>query len=155
MARNYRKYKDEDIINFSKEVFSIAGLLKKLNLMTVGGNYKNIKKNLQRLKVDTSHWTGQGWNKNQQLKDWNCYARSINFKNHLIKIREHRCEKCSLTEWMDEKIALEIHHKDGDSANNVLENLQLLCPNCHSTTSNWRGRGARRIGGEIGETHES
>lgn len=35
---------------------------------------------------------------------------------------------------------MEVHHKDGDHLNNQLENLELLCPNCHALTENWRGR---------------
>ena len=76
MPRQYRNYTDENIIEYSKEVKSISGLLKKLNLRPTGGNYSNMKKNLQRLDIDTSHWTGQGWNKGQQLKDWSQYTKA-------------------------------------------------------------------------------
>jgi 5-methylcytosine-specific restriction endonuclease McrA len=57
---------------------------------------------------------------------------------HLIKFRGHKCESCGNTEWFNQPIKLEIHHIDGDRTNNNLENLQLLCPNCHSITPNWR-----------------
>ena len=56
--RKYKNYTNEDIINYSKEVKSIAGLLKKLGLRTVGGNYYTIKKKLKELEVNTEHWTG-------------------------------------------------------------------------------------------------
>ena len=136
--RKYREYTDEDIIKYAKEVKSIASLLNKLNLKPCGGNYANIKNNLQRLKVDTSHWTGQGWNKDQQLKEWGNYTKISQLKMHLIKFRGHKCESCGNTEWFNQPIKLEIHHIDGDRTNNNLENLQLLCPNCHSITPNWR-----------------
>lgn len=136
--RKYREYTNEDIVKYAKEVKSIAGLLRKLNLKTVGGNYANIKKNLQQLKVDTSHWSGQGWNKGQQLKDWSLYTRISHLKSHLIELRGHKCENCGNSEWFDQPIKLEVHHIDGNRTNNNLENLQLLCPNCHSLTPNWR-----------------
>lgn len=136
--RKYKEYTDEDIIKYSKEVKSIAGLLKKLNLKVVGGNYANIKRNIQRLNIDTSHWTGQAWNKGEQLKDWSEYTRVSNLKKHLIKVRGHRCEKCNNAEWFGYPIKLEVHHIDGDKTNNDEDNLQLLCPNCHSITDNWR-----------------
>ena len=55
----------------------------------------------------------------------------------LLKLRPRQCECCKLTEWLNEPIKLEVHHIDGDNTNNVLENLQLLCPNCHSYTESW------------------
>ena len=51
-----------------------------------------------------------------------------------------QCENCGNTEWQGKLIPLEVHHMDGDRLNNVLENLQLLCPNCHAQTENYRNR---------------
>lgn len=136
--RKYREYTDEDIINNAKNVKSISALLSCLGLKPRGGNYYNIKKHLQRLNVDTSHWTGQGWSKDKQLKDWSQYTRASTSKRHLIKEKGHKCEICGNTEWLGSPITLEVHHIDGDRTNNSIENLQLLCPNCHSTTSSWK-----------------
>lgn len=58
-------------------------------------------------------------------------------KDRLIKLRGHKCEDCGLTEWKNQLIPLEAHHIDGDRCNNTLENLLLLCPNCHTLTSNY------------------
>ena len=55
----------------------------------------------------------------------------------LLKIRPNQCEICQNTEWLGQPIKLQVHHIDGDNTNNVLENLQLLCPNCHSYTDSW------------------
>ena len=142
--RDYRKYTDDDIINYSKEVLSIAGLLRKLNLRSVGGNYGTIKRSLKRLNIDTTHWTGSAWNKHQKLKDWSNYLRMSSIKPHLIKEKGHICERCNMSTWLDCPISLEIHHIDGDRTNNDYLNLQLLCPNCHSFTDNWRGRANRK-----------
>ena len=65
--------------------------------------------------------------------------KPANFTKALTELRGHKCEKCGLSEWLGEKIKLEVHHIDGDHFNNELTNLQLLCPNCHSMTPNWRG----------------
>jgi hypothetical protein len=54
------------------------------------------------------------------------------------------CEACGITNWRGEPLALELHHVNGDCLDNRLENLQLLCPNCHSQTDNWGGRNVRR-----------
>jgi len=138
--RKYREYTDKDVINFSKKVFSIAQLLKKINLTQSGGNYAHIKKTLQRLQIDTSHWKGQGWNKDWRLKDWSNYSKIESIKKHLLKKKNHKCEICELTKWQKYPITLEVHHIDGDRTNNNYENLQLLCCNCHAMTDNWRNK---------------
>lgn len=138
--RKYREYSDQDIINNAKNVKSIAGLLKSLNLVPVGGNYRSIKRKLQKLNIDTSHWTGQAWSRDQRTKDWSKYTTAVHLKKHLIIEKGHKCECCNLSHWQNQLISLEVHHIDGDASNNSQKNLQLLCPNCHSLTKNYRGR---------------
>jgi len=64
---------------------------------------------------------------------------------HSIKKRVYleqkgSCNNCGLTEWLGTPIVLELEHKDGNHQNNIRENLECLCPNCHSLTDTWRGR---------------
>ena len=153
--RTYRNYTDEQIIEYSKEVKSIAELLKRIGKKPAGGNYYSIKKLIQKLNINTDHWTGQGWNKDQQLKDWKDYTKAVHLKPHLIKHRGMKCEKCGLTEWQNSIIPLEAHHIDGDRTNNTLDNLQLLCCNCHALTNNWRKKNYPPIvtGKQIGRAH--
>lgn len=136
--RKYRDYTDEDVINLSAQVTSLSQLLKELDLKQAGGNFANMKRILQRLDVDTSHWTGKAWNKGQRLKDWSEYTRTAPMKKHLIVERGNVCESCGRSEWMGKEIKLELHHLDGDRTHNQPENLKLMCPNCHSMTDNWR-----------------
>jgi 5-methylcytosine-specific restriction endonuclease McrA len=58
-----------------------------------------------------------------------------------------QCEGCGLSDWLGQPISLELHHKNGDGHDNRLENLELLCPNCHSQTDTW---GARNKGRPMG-----
>ena len=136
----YRNYTDEDIVRLSVNVTSIAGLLKAVGLKPVGGNYVNMKRNLHRLRVNTDHWTGQGWSKGQQLKNYTEYTRVRALKKHLVTKRGHHCEECENEEWRGQPITLEVDHIDGDNTNNTDGNLKLLCPNCHSQTPTWRNR---------------
>jgi DNA-binding CsgD family transcriptional regulator len=67
-------------------------------------------------------------------------------KNRLINegLKENRCEICGIAEWLGKPLSIELHHVNGNGTDNRLENLQLLCGNCHSQTDNWGGRGIRQ-----------
>ena len=140
MTRPYRQYTDKDIVQYASEVYSLAGLLKKLGLRATGGNYVNMKKNLQRLKLQCSHWRGKAWNRGQRTKDWSQFIKNKSIKPHIIQLRGHKCEHCTNTHWLNKPIPLELHHINGDSTSNELDNLMLLCPNCHAFTDTYRGK---------------
>ena len=63
-------------------------------------------------------------------------------KNRLLEagIKQNKCESCELTEWRGAPIALELHHLNGRRKDHRLENLQMLCPNCHSQTPTFRAK---------------
>lgn len=67
------------------------------------------------------------------------YVR-LTLKHCLLVTHEYKCFKCGLIEWMGKKLSLELNHIDGDSSNNFPNNLELICPNCHSVTESWKGR---------------
>lgn len=55
------------------------------------------------------------------------------------------CSVCKVKNWNDLPLTLEMDHIDGDNTNDDLSNLRLLCPNCHSQTSTWRGRNIKKL----------
>lgn len=65
-------------------------------------------------------------------------------KDALIKLRGNKCEDCGLTEWKNQPIPLEAHHIDGNKCNNNLDNLLLLCPNCHTFTPNYGSKNRKQ-----------
>lgn len=132
------RYTNEQIIENAKNVKSMAGLLRSLGLKPVGGNFNTMRKKVAILNIDCSHWTRQDWNKGESLKEWSEYKRNSSIKKQLLKIRGRSCEDCGLSVWKNNSIPIELHHIDGNVTNNVESNLQLLCPNCHSFTPNFR-----------------
>ena len=63
-------------------------------------------------------------------------SRDLKYKLFKEGYKEYRCEICGLTKWLDEEIPLELHHQDGNHYNNNLDNLLILCPNCHALQEN-------------------
>lgn len=131
---------------------SIAQSLLKLGLSPKGGNYRVFKKFQTMYNVDISHFTGQGYLKGK-THNYNTTSlseilvngydyNSNKLRKRLIAegIKEHKCECCGLTEWMGDLIPLELDHVDGNHFNNTIENLKVLCPNCHAKTPTYRGK---------------
>jgi DNA-binding transcriptional ArsR family regulator len=75
------------------------------------------------------------------------YRGRHNIKLRLLDagLKASRCERCGLETWRGRPLSLALHHVNGDRLDNRLENLRLLCPNCHSQTDNFAGRNSRGI----------
>ena len=139
----WRTFSKEALEQIVKSSYSNREVARKLGYaQDGGGTMASLKKMYEEMNLDTSHFKGQGWNKENYNYDAFCYGgkkkRGKTTLIPLIKLRGQKCECCGLTEWMGQPINLEIHHIDGNHMNNDLTNLQLLCPNCHSYTSNFR-----------------
>jgi len=69
----------------------------------------------------------------------------FNLKVRLVRagLKQKLCEVCGIAAWNGRRITLALHHVNGDRLDNRIENLQLLCPNCHSQTDTFAGRNGR------------
>ena len=148
------KYTKQELIKAVQNSKSISGTLKKLGVAPYGGNYEVFKRYIKNHNIDISHFLGQGWNKGNspaEIKPIEAYLSnnipitSYKLKNKLLKlkIKSHGCEMCKKTTWLNKPIPLELHHINGNNKDNLLENLLLLCPNCHALTNNYRNRNAK------------
>lgn len=141
----WKQFTEEEFAQKVKESRSFYELAGKLGYVkSGGGTQETLKKVVQEKNLDTSHFTGMGWKKDTH--DYSSFTKNSVKKNGLstlkalIDLRGRQCECCGITEWLDQPINLQIHHIDGDHYNNELNNLQLLCPNCHSYTDNYCGK---------------
>jgi hypothetical protein len=151
MARN-RKYLDADIIEAVKSNVSCQGVMRSLGIKYLsGGMHSLIKNRIKSLGVSTAHFLGSRANQGPRHKGGNVRlnASQILVKNRNVKFgREHVyllqralnevgikmvCNSCGLDSvWNNKEIVLEINHKNGNFYDNRVENLEYLCPNCHS-----------------------
>ncbi len=143
---------------------SIRNILVILNLVPAGGNYEQVKNEIRRLNIDTSHFTGMGWRKNrtfsftpktslEEILTQNSHFQSFKLKQRLFRagLKKPACELCNWAECaQDGRIPVELDHINGDRYDNRIENLRILCPNCHSLQPTHRGKNQKRRGGEIG-----
>ena len=103
----------------------------------------SVKKLIDKYQLDISHFKGQGWSKDSvdmSIFQYNKSCKSDTMIRALTILRGWKCEKCGRTEWEGQQIPLCVHHIDGNHINNQIENLQVLCPNCHAQTDNYCGR---------------
>lgn len=148
----------EQLKKAAKKSRSIRQVLSGLNLKEAGGNYTQIKKYLQLYKIDTKHFKGKGWNKGlkgflrprislDEILTTNSDFQSYKLKKRLFaaKLKLPQCEECGWAEKSnDGRIPLELDHINGDSRDNRLNNLRILCPNCHSLKPTHRGRNRKK-----------
>lgn len=153
MSLNIKKDEMTEIV---KSSHSIKECLEKMGCPSGHGNYPTFYRYKRLYNLDTSHFTKKEFKnarKTGEYKPVNEYQdenpasiKGSIFLKKLIKegYKEYRCEKCGIVEWNGEPIALQLHHKDGNHYNWNVDNLVVLCPNCHSQTDNFCGR-ARKI----------
>ena len=143
MARNDILERKEEILQWISENQPKAEIARRLNCKpdTLNGY-------LKKMGIEYKGNMGEkGLKEAPNKKTFEELSQSSTVTSHKLRLRlleegikEHKCECCGLTTWLDGPIPLELHHKDGDHKHNVLENYELLCPNCHALTDSYRGK---------------
>lgn len=157
-----RKWTDEQLIEAVKTSQSYSQILEKLGLKLCGGTHANIKLHIKKLGLNTDHFSSSGWctGKHHErlisfvkiptekilVKD-STYTCTNTLKKRLFKegLLDEKCSGCGLgPAWQGKFISLQLDHIDGDRCNNQIENLRILCPNCHSQTESFAGKGKKK-----------
>ena len=128
--------------------------LRKLEIPTGGCNYRTLKKKAELYGIDTSHFdhdyarthNGRRIIKNRTNEE--IFNDTTPIKRETVKnayIQRilggiAKCECCGITNWNNKPLVFQIHHIDGCQSNNKVNNLKLLCPNCHSQTDNYSNK---------------
>lgn len=141
------KEREEFYINLIKNSNSLIEVCRRANIVPTTGNYDTLKRVIRGNQIDISHFKRIG-STNPIKKETSEYLikgsniSSFKLKNKLLKegYKEYKCEKCGNTEWYGNPIPLELHHINGDNTDNRLDNLQILCPNCHAFTDTYSGK---------------
>ncbi len=144
---------DDDLRAVVSASRSYAEVARRLGYRPSGGIHRFIKGHVRRVGADTSHFTGQAWNRGgaapspvgRSLDDLLVDGSSVAsgwLRKRLVRegLKPARCEECGLTEWRGRPLPLELDHVNGDHLDNRLPNLRILCPNCHAITETWGGR---------------
>lgn len=125
--------------------------LRFLGIPEKGANSSTLKKIIIREGIDNSHFTHlspSSWRRDCNKHPINYYLckgsqiDSKRLKNKLILegLKQNKCELCGVSLWRSKPLSLQLHHINGDHSDNRLDNLQILCPNCHSQTDNFAGK---------------
>lgn len=148
-----KSWTDEELIDAVKISYSMRAVITRLRLVPAGGNYVQVEKRIEDLGLDIKHFTGKGWNvglkfnpKPPETLD-TILVKGRRFQSNGLKkrlfnsgLKERKCELCGWCEVsIDGRIPVELDHINGDHADNRIENLRILCPNCHSLQTTHRG----------------
>ena len=158
-AKLRKQTSDERIVQLVANNRSYQSILATLGLtINSGGNNRWIRTKVIAIGLNTDHFTGQGhlkgkshnWGKKQPLSEIliqdSDYSSTVRLKIRLIRdgLLKNECYECGLNSiWNDKPIVLQIDHINGDNRDNRIENLRILCPNCHSQTNTFCSRGRK------------
>lgn len=151
-----RRWTTTDLENAVRDSDSVSEVSRRLGYTPNGGVHRMIVAYIRKLGLDRSHFTGTAWAKGLKRRDISLPLADVlvegsTYNSSRLRVRlvaegllTSECAECKLTEWRGERLPLHLDHINGDHTDNRLENLRILCPNCHSVTKTWCNRRGRR-----------
>lgn len=162
MKSKIYKYSKEELQKLLDESAGYGEVLEKIGLGKKGRNPETLKKVIALYGLDETKL-----NENRSKKFANCALKAhkkfdkplseilnkntpyqgckLLLKLYSAGLKKPQCEYCGISNvWNGKPLSLHLHHEDGDNTNNELENLKVICPNCHSQTDNYAGKSSRK-----------
>lgn len=143
---------DAEIAAAVQRSVSVAGVMRELGVRP-GANQGRLTSRISGLGLETSHMLGAGWRRGSRTPARPAVPlasilvagrpyQSNRLKLRLVEagLKDLRCESCGGETWLGGPMPLELDHVNGRRDDNRLENLRILCPNCHARTDTYRGR---------------
>jgi hypothetical protein len=145
-----RSWSIEDLTKAVATSESVSEVSRRLGYTPNGGVHRMLVSHIRSAGLDTSHFLGQGWARGRRLEGkvtplkeilvkGSTYRSTSHLRNRLLKagLLKAECSACGLTTWRGQPLPLHLDHINGDHTDNRLENLRILCPNCHAITDTW------------------
>lgn len=153
-----RRWRIDDLKDAVRKSRNVTEVIERIGLRTAGGNYGTVSKYIEQYDIDISHFVDvniETLKKNARdrripLKE--LLVSGSNYKSTRLKKRlidagllRDECYICGIKhEWMNKPITLQLDHINGIHTDCRLDNLRILCPNCHSQTENFAGKSSKR-----------
>lgn len=150
--KNGSNWNENDLEKIWDECDSISEVVKTLYGTVGGGNHATVKRVAKKLGYDVKEKKNQykafgpgprpdrRTSLSEILNGEHPKYSTNRLKKRLFEneIKKRKCENCGVEKWQGKEVPLELHHMNGDSNDHRIDNLEVLCPNCHAQTDNYR-----------------